>query len=213
MSFKKWFRITLAMILPMVLPCILSAQNSGVAGDGTFRLMWRGTNSLVSLWSLDSSNNINVVTSHEYGPFYGWLPIALTTANNGNSYILWRNTNGSISLWLVDANLNFVGSHIYGPFDGWTAESLSVDTANTNRFRVLWRDTEGRISIWIVDPSLNMISSRIYGPFFGFDPTPGAVVPKSAQRSQSGGNQEADRNAAAAMKVAGSGAGTSMPEQ
>src|ERR1700758_31707 len=93
MLLRSWFRITLVTISAMVLPCILSAQNSGVAGNGTFQLMWRGTDSHISLWSLDSSNNINLVTSREYGPYYGWLPIALTTANSGISYILWRNTN------------------------------------------------------------------------------------------------------------------------
>jgi hypothetical protein len=211
MSLRNWLRITLATISVVVLPCILSAQNSGVAGDGTFRLMWRGTDSHISLWTLDSSNNINETSFHEYGPYDGWLPIALTTANSGSSYILWRNTNGSISLWLVDPNLNLVSYRVYGPYDGWTAESLSVDTASTNRFRVLWRETDGRVSIWIVDPLLNLVSSRVYGPYFGFDPTPGAAARKS---DQFGGQQADNMGVAAAMKAAGgSGAGTPMPQQ
>ena len=205
---RNWFRIALVTIWTVVLPCIVYAQNSGVAGDGTLRILWRGTDSRISLWRLDNTNNINLLSSREYGPFYGWLPIALTTANNGNSYVLWRHTNGTINLWLVDANLNFVTSRAYGPFDGWTVESLSVDTSTgSNRFRVLWRDTEGRISIWIVDATLNFISSRNHGPFFGWDPTPGAAVSKSAS------DAEVDAKAAASMKAASSTPATPVPEQ
>jgi len=199
MSVRNLFRIAVASIAAMMLPCILPAQNSGVASDGTARLMWRATDSHISLWSLDAPNN-TILGTHEYGPYYSWLPIALTTANNGNSYILWRNTNGSISLWLVDANLNYVNSLVYGPYAGWTAESLSVETTNTNNFRVLWRSTDGLVSIWIVDSALNLISARNFGPFFGFDPTPGTAVRKGAPRPQSGNNQEVDAKAAAAMK-------------
>jgi hypothetical protein len=176
---NRWLQIAVTMIASIVItPGFISAQNSGVGGDGTMRLMWTGTDSHISLWKLDASNNINFSSSREYGPYYGWTPIALTTAYNGNSYVLWRNTNGSISLWLVDANLNYVTSRAYGPYDGWIAESVSVETAGpgNNRFRVIWRDTAGKVSIWIVDAALNFVNNHVYGPYFGFVPKGNAVT-------------------------------------
>jgi hypothetical protein len=175
--------------------------------------MWRGTDSRISLWRLDNTNNINLVAFHEYGPYFGWQPIALTTANNGYSYVLWRSTGGSVALWRVDANLNFVsGSPGFGPYNGWTAESLRVDTNTTNRVRVLWRGTDGAVAIWIVDPALNLIASRVYGASFGYDPTSGAVA-QSDQTLESTGDQEVDKKAAAAMEEAGRSSATPMPEQ
>src|ERR1700761_979959 len=135
MSLRTWFRIALAAISLAVLPSILSAQNSGVAGDGTVRLMFRGTDSSIQLYAFDSSNT--QVTKKEYGPFPGLVPVAMTTASNGNTYVLWRNTGvtygqiGSVLLWVLDTNLDYVNSRPYGPFAGYTAESLSVDTSNT----------------------------------------------------------------------------------
>jgi hypothetical protein len=53
-----------------------SAQISGFGGDGYTRAMWRGTDGSISLWKLDPA--LNVVGSHNYGPYAGWLPVALT---------------------------------------------------------------------------------------------------------------------------------------
>src|SRR5436190_3817697 len=104
-----------------VQPGTLSAQTSGVGGDGFTRLLWRNTDSQISLWKLDS--NLNATAFQEYGPFLGWLPIAITTAPNNTTCVLWRNSEGRISLWLIDANLRFVTFREYGPFIGWTAKS------------------------------------------------------------------------------------------
>ena len=147
-------------------PGTVSAQNSGVGGDGFTRLLWRGTDYRISLWKLDG--NLNLVLLREYGPYTGWIPIAITTAANNNTYVLWRNTDGAISLWLVDANLNFVNSHLYGPFPGWIAKGLSTG-GNSPNFRVIWRFTNGLASVWNVDGNLNFVTGPLYGPFFGWD--------------------------------------------
>jgi len=197
---NRWLQITATMLASIVMtPGAVFAQNSGVAGDGTLRLMWTGTDSHISLWKLDATNNINFLSYHEYGPYYAWTPISLTTAYNGNSYVLWRYTDGSISLWLVDANLNYVTSRVYGPYNGWTAESLSVETTGfgNNRFRVIWRDTSGEVSLWIVDAALNLVNNHVYGPYWGFVPKGNAVTT---------GDRGAADPAAAAMAVpAGTG--------
>jgi len=147
----------------------VSAQTSGIGGDGYTRLLWRGTDGQISLLRLDPS--LGLVDSHAYGPYAGWSPIAVTTARNNNTYVLWRNTDGSISLWLVDPNLNFVTFHAYGPYPSWIAKGLSVDTnGNTNNFRVIWRNTDGSVSVWMVDADLNFVTFHGYGPVFGWDP-------------------------------------------
>jgi hypothetical protein len=145
------------------------AQTSGIGGDGITRVLWRGTDSSISLWAVDS--NLNFITSHLYGPYAGWLPIAMTTDYGGYTYVLWRNTDSTITLWLVDPNLNFVTSKVYGPYAGWLAQGLSVSTSNgSQNFRVTWRHSNGALSVWNVDGNLNLVNSQLYGPFFGFDP-------------------------------------------
>ncbi|MFL6452057.1 MAG: hypothetical protein ACJ746_30985 [Bryobacteraceae bacterium] len=202
---NKWLgTAVLTIATAFIQPAIVSAQNSGVAGDNTHRFMWRGTDSRISLWKLDSG--LNPLFAREYGPFFGWLPIALTTANNGTSYVLWRHTNGTISIWTVDANLNFSGSHQYGPFDGWIAESLSVDTNSNDRVRVIWKDTDGRAAIWIVNPNLTLGPSRGFGPFFGYVPSAGANVALTKS------SDDVDRQATAAMATP-SAVPSQMPQQ
>jgi hypothetical protein len=155
-----------AMIWTAIQPGIASAQTSGIGNDGDTRALWRATDGSVSLWKLDGS--LNLLTYHGYGPYAGWVPIALTVGQNNSTYVLWRFTDGSISLWEVDANLNYVTSRIYGPYTGWIAQGLS--TGPGSELRIIWRYTTGMISIWDVDASLNLVTSRAYGPYFGYDP-------------------------------------------
>ena len=149
-------------------PGTASAQNSGLGPDGFTRLMWRGTDYHISLWKLDQ--NLNFSLAHEYGPFPGFSPIAITTDHFNFTYVLWRHTDGHISLWLIDPNLNFVTFHEYGPFPGFIAKGLSVDTGTSPNFRVIWRHTDGHVSVWNVDGNLNFVNAHEFGPFFGFDP-------------------------------------------
>jgi hypothetical protein len=171
MSIRKTLLAVAATVslLASIQPTTVSAQTSGVGGDGYTRLLWRGTNGSISLWELDP--NLNFVTYHEYGPFALWWPIALITAHNNYTYILWRYYDGSISLWLVDPNLNYVTDHIYGPYPGWVAKDLSVDTnGSTNGLRVIWRYYDGSVNVWWVDQNLNFVKNDIYGPYFGYYP-------------------------------------------
>jgi hypothetical protein len=156
-----------AIVWTAIQPGIVSAQTSGVGNDGYTRVLWRATDGSISLWKLDG--NLTLATSHAYGPYPGWVPIAITVAENDNTYVLWRYTDGSISLWEVDSNLNLVTSHVYGPYTGWIAQGISSGGPGS-LLRVIWRYTTGTISIWRVDPSLNLIGSQVYGPYFGYDP-------------------------------------------
>src|SRR4051812_43563893 len=54
-----------------------SAQTSGVGGDGYTRILWRGTDSSVSIWKVDGA--LNFSSYRAYGPYDCWTPIALTT--------------------------------------------------------------------------------------------------------------------------------------
>jgi hypothetical protein len=155
-----------AILWTAIQPGIASAQSSGIGGDGFTRALWRATDGSISLWKLDGS--LNLLTSHLYGPYPGWVPLAITVAANNNTYVLWRYTDGSISLWAVDANLNLITSHVFGPYTGWTVQSLSSGPGS--ELRVIWRYTTGMISIWNVDAGLSLINSRLYGPYFGYDP-------------------------------------------
>jgi hypothetical protein len=149
-------------------PGILLAQTSGVGSDGLTRLGWIGTDGRVSLWRLDSLLNLQLF--QEYGPFPGYLPIAITVGTTNNrTYVLWRHTSGSISLWWLGPNLTFGAFQEYGPFPGYTAESLSIDPTD-NSLRVLWQHTTGLLSIWTVDANLAFVRFHEYGPFFGYDP-------------------------------------------
>jgi hypothetical protein len=166
---KRLLAVAAAVTMWAVIqPDTVSAQTSGIGGDGYTRLLWRGTDSRISLWKLDPVLNFD--SFHEYGPYDGWLPIAITTARNNNTYILWRHTDGTAQVWLVDANLNFVTNAIYGAYSGWTAESLSADTNGNSTLRLIWRHTNGSVSIWFLLPNLGGNGAHIYGPYFGFDP-------------------------------------------
>jgi len=173
-------------------PGDVSAQSSGIGGDGDTRLLWRGTDGSISVWKLNPS--LAVLGGHIYGPYYGWQPVALTTANNNFSYVLWRDTNNFVSLWALDANLNFAFNKTYGPFYGWVAETLSVDTNGNSTLRLIWRSSTGEVSVWFLDQNLNFVRNAIYGPFFGWNPGPVGSAAKAATAGT------ADPQAAAAMK-------------
>jgi hypothetical protein len=170
---SRWKRLLVIVawvaLWTAIQPSTVSAQTSGVGGDGYTRNFWIGTDGRISVWKLDP--NLNFVASHDYGPYAGYSPIALTVAHNNNTYVLWRYSDGSISLWLLDPNLNYVTSHLYGPYPGNTAVGLSVATdGTTNNFRVIWRYTDGSLSVWTVDQSLNFVNAANYGPIFGYEP-------------------------------------------
>ena len=181
-----------------------SAQSSGIGGDGDTRLLWRGTDGSISVWKLNPS--LAVLGGHIYGPYYGWQPVALTTANNNYSYVLWRDTNNFVSLWALDANLNFAFNKTYGPFYGWVAESLSVDTDGNSNLRLVWRSSTGQVSVWFLTPSLIQGPSAIYGPYFGWNPGPVGSAAKAATPGT------ADAQAAAAMKSNAGAQQQSMPK-
>jgi len=170
------------MTLWAMQPGIASAQTSGVGSDSFTRLFWRGTDSRISLWKLNSDLSFN--SAREYGPYSEYIPLAIAVGNipgapgANSTYVLWRRTDGSIAIWIVDANLNYVTSNVYGPYAGWIAETVSID--DINRLRVVWRHTNGSISVWIVDTNLNYVTSNVYGPYFGYIPGPiGAAAVKS----------------------------------
>lgn len=190
---KTFLVMAMAITLLVVIqPSVLSAQNSGVGSDGYTRFMWRGTNNSISIWRLNPS--LGGPVGHVYGPYNGWIPLALTVGSNNYTYVLWKYTDGSISLWLVDPNLNFVTSHVYGPYVGWIPESLSVSEDGFNRLRVIWRETEGQVSVWSLDATLHFLGNSVYGPYFGWDP--GAAAANVAKKPA---DSESDANAAAAM--------------
>jgi hypothetical protein len=166
---RKWLATAAAVALwATIQPGPVSAQTTGIGGDGFTRVLWRGTDGSISLWKLNTS--LNFVTSHAYGPYAGWSPIAITNAHNNNTYVLWRYTDNSISLWEVDSNLNFVTFHAYGPYVGWIPKTLSVDTNGNNNFRLTWKNTNGHLSLWSLDQNLNFVTFQEYGADFGWDP-------------------------------------------
>lgn len=185
---KLFVLAAVIIVWTAIQPGILSAQNSGAGSDANTRLLWRATDSSISVWKLNTS--LGFVTSRVYGPYDGWLPIAITTGANNNTYVLWRHTTGLVSLWVLNTNLDFVSSVLYGPYNGWIAETLSIDTNGNSFPRLIWRNTNGAVSIWLLNPSLGFVTSALYGPYFGYDPG-------SASAAASDGNAE---RAAAAMK-------------
>ena len=132
-TFGKKLLITaaIATMWTAIAPGVLSAQTSGVGCDGYTRFLWRGTDSRISLWRVDG--NLNNSFGIQYGPYDGWVPVALTVLCNNYTYVMWKYTDGSISLWKVDPNLNYVTSRVYGPYAGWIPESLSPDQTYTGK--------------------------------------------------------------------------------
>jgi DNA-binding beta-propeller fold protein YncE len=147
-------------------PGAASAQTqvATVGADGYTRAMWRGTDGSVSLWKLDTV--LNFVGSHNYGPYAGWSPVALTMLGN-NTYVLWSATDGMANIWVLDANLNFITSRTFGPVGGWVPEGLGVDPYGN--IRLVWRTPAYQVAIWVINAALNIIgSSPVYGPYFGW---------------------------------------------
>jgi hypothetical protein len=167
-------------------PDTVSAQQSGVGGDESTVLRWVGTAAdgtadVLVLWKLDA--NLNFLASKGYGPYPGFTPLAITTANNGDTFVLWTYRDHSIVLWKVDPNLNYLTSKAYGPYPGWAAQGLSVDTGQglngsnvgvclvncgIPSFRVTWANANGSANVWELDQNLNYITSHVYGPYPGY---------------------------------------------
>lgn len=161
-------------------PSNLFAQTSGVGSDGDTRFMWWGNNySSISIWRLDPSLG-GPVSFHEYGPYDGWTPMALTVGSNNYTYVLWKDGNGSISIRSLDPNLNYIMGHAWGPYAGWTPVSISVSQDGANTLRVIWRGTQGQVSVWTLDANLNLLTYAGYGPYPGWDsasPPPAPIDP------------------------------------
>jgi hypothetical protein len=168
--------VVVTILATALQPSTLSAQTSGVGSDGLTRLLWRGTDGKISVWRIHTTLNTHIF--HEYGPFPGWTPIALTVDAINRTYVLWRHSNGTGGLWRLDGDLNLTASIAYGPFDGWTLKSMSVNHAlnidpGEITLRLIWRHSDGRVSLWIVNgESLEQTGYHEYGPFFGWDPGP-----------------------------------------
>jgi hypothetical protein len=158
-------------------PDTVSAQTSGIdyAASTVFRWVGQDQNGqydMLSLWKVD--NNLNFVTSQQYGPYPGYVPTTITTAGNGNTYVLWLDqTQGypwGAVLWLVDPNLNYVTAQEYGPYQGLTPQGLSVDTNGFNSFRLIWHnDNDGSVDVWVLDQNLNWVNNQVYGPVSGWE--------------------------------------------
>src|SRR3954447_26066167 len=89
---KSLLTVTAAMAMWAALqPGTVSAQTGGVGGDGYTRLMWRGTDGSISLWKLDPA--LFSAGAHTYGPYSGWLPIAMATTGSNLGYVLWNSTD------------------------------------------------------------------------------------------------------------------------
>jgi hypothetical protein len=140
-------------------------QVSLLGADGYTRAMWRGTDGSISLWKLDLA--LNFVGSHNYGPYTGWSPVALTMTANNNTYVLWRYTDGTASIWVLDTNLNFIGARDFGPVGGWTPWGLGNDPYGN--IRLVWATPAHQVAVWVINAALNVVgSSPIYGPYFGW---------------------------------------------
>jgi len=160
-------------------PGISVAQTSGVGWDGYTRLLWRASDQHAALWTLDS--NLNFVSGIGYGPYFGWVPVALTTGNKNYSYVLWRTTTGNAAIWLLDPYLNYVTGLTTGDNPGWTPETLSTGTGYSN-LRLTWRRYDAALTIMAFDQNLNYQGAAFYGPYFGYDagPAPEALLRKTA---------------------------------
>jgi hypothetical protein len=148
-------------------PGAASAQTqvATVGADGYTRAMWRGTDGSIGLWKLDPV--LNFVGSHNYGPYAGWSPVALTMLGN-NTYVLWCYTDGTAGLWVLDANLIFITSRNFGPVGGWVPEGLGNDPYGN--VRLVWKTPSNQVGVWVINTAQNVIgSSPTYGPYFGWN--------------------------------------------
>jgi hypothetical protein len=144
---------------------IIGLGGGNIGGDGYTRAMWHGTDGSISVWKLDPA--LNVVGTHNYGPYPGWSPASITTNGNDNTYVLWRYTDGTANIWELDANLNYVTSRTFGPIAGWTPEWLGIDYYGY--IRLLWTSTASAVSAWQITPgTLIPTGSVAYGPYFGW---------------------------------------------
>jgi hypothetical protein len=163
-AFKKLLAVVAAITMwATIQPGTASAQSSGIGGDGVTRILWTGTDGRISLWKLGGP-------SAAYGPYDGWIPVAITTRNDNKTVVLWRRTDGLMTVWLVDTNLNYISQVYFGPYYGWVPESLSVDTNGNDWIRVIWKETQGSVSVWFLDGNLVYQGSNVYGPYFGWNP-------------------------------------------
>jgi hypothetical protein len=171
-KFKSIVAVAAVAIALAFQPGAASAQITGlgggnVGGDGYTRAMWHGTDGSVSLWwKLDS--NLNVVGTHNYGPYTGWSPVSIATNVGNETFVLWRYTDGTAQIWALDNNLNYWYSKSFGPVAGWTPEWLGITQSG---FTVLlWKSTTGAISAWQIAPgTLTPVGSVQFGPYWGWN--------------------------------------------
>jgi hypothetical protein len=152
-------------------PGPVSAQTSGVGGDGSTRILFRSTNGRPRIVKFDI--NLQPVQTRDYLAYEGWTPVAITVASNSHTYMLWRHTSGATSVWQMDENLNGVagGGYESGPENGWTAQGLS--SGPEGQVQIIWRLSDGRVAVYAfhayVD-RLQYVERQFHGPFFGWDP-------------------------------------------
>jgi hypothetical protein len=209
---KIWKFFLVAVWFVAVQPGTLSAQNSGVGWDGYTRFLWKGTDSSILIWTLDS--NLNYVNSRTYGPYFSWVPQAMVVGSDNYARILWKNTDGTICLWLVDPSLNFVSYKVYGPYSGWVADSISLNPAYST-MSLSWTSTTGQVWWWSLDSNLNYITSHgSFGPYFGYAAKTGMASKDVHRDDVANGavkHDDVEARAAAAMKRDGSVTPTPMP--
>ncbi len=163
---RKLLLIVAVAALSAVTQSNMSAgQVLAVGNDGKTRVLWHGTDGRISLWVVNSA--LAIESFREFGPFVGYLPVAITVGTDLRTRVLWRGTDGRISFWILDTALNLASFKEFGPFFGYLPETF--DIGNDGNTRVLWKRTDGLISLWVVDGALNVISFKEFGPFFGYE--------------------------------------------
>lgn len=175
------------------------AQTTGVGSDAYTRVMLKGWASSILLLRVDKNLNQSALLQPVgYGPYDGWIPIAMTVAANNYSYVLWRRTGGQITLWKLDGGFNLISHAEYGPYYAWLAESLGIDTDGASYLRLIWRNVDGNVDIWCVDPNLNYCGDKQQGSYQGY-PQEAGTVSSAETPAESPAARTSQTTAAAAM--------------
>jgi len=95
-----------------------------LTGEGTdliVRILWNHTDSTVTLWQVDPSDE-RWISGKYYGPYPGWSAAGyFRQPDDSEGRLLWNHTAGTACLWTLDTNDDWTGQKYFGPFAGWTA--------------------------------------------------------------------------------------------
>jgi len=140
------------------------AAISDFTGDGTADALWRNSDGLLTVWSMNGSTILSSGVVNMGGvavtPGASWsVAGAGDFDGDSRSDILWRNSDGTLAVWtmngssIMSSNAVTSGGTAVTPDANWSVAGIG-DFNGDGKKDILWRNnTTGEVSVWNMNGS------------------------------------------------------------